>query len=148
MRLSKQGFTLAELLLAAAISTFALSGILFLFINCYFLNEANRNLSIAMSHAQYIMEDIKNETTLQNIRDRITNGDWNLDATEINAEGLQAMRGESITTCCCSAACQEASPCLVSCPATDPLGIYLRVSWQDRNQRARSTELRTLGTVY
>ncbi|MBN2830874.1 MAG: type II secretion system protein [Candidatus Omnitrophica bacterium] len=60
MQLKKKGFTLPELLLAVAILAFAISGMLYLFVNCSFLNNSNRNLSIATSHGQFVMEGIKN----------------------------------------------------------------------------------------
>lgn len=60
MRLSDKGFTLAELLLAAAILAFALSSLLLVFINCIILNESSRNLTVAYSALQARMEEIKN----------------------------------------------------------------------------------------
>ena len=41
--LSLTGFTLAEVILAAAILVFALTGLLALFISCMLLNESSRN---------------------------------------------------------------------------------------------------------
>jgi len=55
-----RGFTLAELLLAAAILAFALAGLLALFVNCLVLNETNRNFTLAYSNIQAKMEEIKN----------------------------------------------------------------------------------------
>jgi type II secretory pathway pseudopilin PulG len=60
MRLSHRGLTLAELLLASAILAFALVGLLALFVNCLFLNETNRNLTLAYSAIQAKMEELKN----------------------------------------------------------------------------------------
>lgn len=60
MRLSDKGFTLPELLLAAAILVFMLAGLLLLFINCIILNETNRNFTLAYSAIQTKMEEIKN----------------------------------------------------------------------------------------
>lgn len=59
-KLSNKGFTLTELLLAAAILVFALTGLLLLFINCILLNESSRNLSLAYNAIQTKMEEIKN----------------------------------------------------------------------------------------
>ncbi|MDD5506606.1 MAG: prepilin-type N-terminal cleavage/methylation domain-containing protein, partial [Candidatus Omnitrophica bacterium] len=59
MKLQVRGFTLSELMIAAAILVLVLSALLVLYINCMILNEASRNLSIATSHAQYMMEEIK-----------------------------------------------------------------------------------------
>lgn len=149
MKLLNRGFTLTELILTTAILVFALTGLLMLFINCLILNESNRNLTIAISHAEYAMENIKNAGSIENIRNKINNGDWDLNTNGINNMGLQALTGESITTCCCVPPCTQANPCLGSCPSgTNPLGIYLRVDWQDRNQRARNICLSTLFTNY
>ncbi len=137
MKLSNKGFTLSELLLAAAILAFVLSGLLLLFINCIILNEANRNLSVATSHAQYIMEEIKNAGTLQSIKAKIDSG---------NFTSFQVLPNENITVCCCNSPC---SSCLGSCQsAGDPLGIYVRVNWKDRSVRDRYIELKTQMTDY
>lgn len=58
-RSSLTGFTLVELMLAAAILAFALVGLLVVFINCIILNESNRNFILAYSASQARMEEIK-----------------------------------------------------------------------------------------
>ena len=140
---SLTGFTLSELLLAAAILVFVLAGLLALFLNCSVLNEANRNLTVATSHAQYVMEEIKNESGLANIKNKInTEGTW--DVNTIINKGLQALPSESIAICCCSPPCSGTNPC-VSCPATgDLLGVSVTVTWRDRRLRNRNTNLVTL----
>lgn len=60
MKKIKSGFTLSELLLAAAILVFVLAGLLVLFLNCLILNETNRNFTLAYSAIQAKMEEIKN----------------------------------------------------------------------------------------
>mgnify|MGYP001611249953 CR=1 FL=1 len=57
---SLTGFTLSELLLAAAILAFALTGLLLFFVNSIILNETNRNFTIAYSAIQAKMEEMKN----------------------------------------------------------------------------------------
>ncbi len=131
MRLSK-GFSLAELLLAFAILVFVLAGLLLLFMNCLILNEANRNLTIATSHAQYVLEEIKN-TDFADVKTQVDGGSWDWNAAEIGAEGLTALTNESIDT---------------SASGTDPLDIRVSVSWQDRNSKNRNIELRSLFTDY
>lgn len=56
---SKKGFTLAELLLAAAILLFGISASLAAFVNCLLLNETNNNRVSAANDAQYVLEQIK-----------------------------------------------------------------------------------------
>ncbi len=133
MRLSKRGFTLAELLLAAAILAFALTGLLALFINCSILNESNRNLTIAISHAQYVMENIKNQS-FTNLETNINDGNcWDWNTAAINVAGLTALSSEAINT---------------QSSGTNPLTVAVTVTWQDRNQIVRNTELWTLFTNY
>lgn len=56
---SLNGFTLAELLLAAAILAFVLTAILMLFISCIILNEISRCNTLAYNAIQAKMEEIK-----------------------------------------------------------------------------------------
>jgi len=128
VKLSLKGFTLVELILTVAILAFAISGILLLFINCAFINEANRNLSIATSHAQFVMEDIRS-SQFGTLKADINNGSWNWDTTAINSAGLTALNIESIAT---------------QAAGTEPLDITVTVAWQDRAQRNRSLVLETL----
>ncbi len=132
---SLRGFTLSELLLAAAILVFVLAGLLALFLNCLILNEANRNLTIAMTHAQYIMEEIKDED-FDGLEAKINNGDWDLDASAIQSApyGLAALSNETID--------------VNATQSGNPLGISVTVQWNERGQRIRSTELDTLIANY
>jgi hypothetical protein len=123
--------TLSELLLAVAILAFVLCGMLVLFVNLLFLNEANRNLTLSVSHAQYAMEGIKN-THFSEIKSRIDSGDWDWDAADITAQGLAALINESIDT---SRGLDD-----------NPVEVTVSVQWQDRRQRQRQIELRTLIT--
>ncbi len=155
---NKKGFTLSELLLAAAIFAFAMSGILLMFVNCSFLDQANRNKSIATAHAEFVMEDImeymRNNTDLtpiSSLEGEIDDGTWNWD----------------LCTICNELACNSPSLCLVPCKGypcvlngesitttytdvvfpEDPTKITeitVTVNWQDREQvNPRSLELKT-----
>lgn len=137
MKFSNRGVTLSELLLAAAILAFVLTGILMIFINGIFLNEANHNLTIAASHAQYVMEELKAETSLQNIKDKIDAGTFTQ---------FQSLPNEAISVSCCDFPCDTY---LASCQSgPDPLGVRVRVDWKDRGSRDRYTELKTQITDY
>src|SRR3989338_8491343 len=114
--LNSKGFTLGEVILAAAILVFALSGLLSLFISCALLNEANRNRSVAMAHAQYIMEEIKH-TDFGSIQNKIESGDWDWDESEIENAGLVKIKGESVD---------------VGVSGSDPLEVTATVAWNDR----------------
>ena len=67
----RKGFTLIELLLAAVFLVFTISAILMLFANCIFLNATNRAITIATSHAQGVMEEIR-DTNFSAIRQILT----------------------------------------------------------------------------
>ncbi len=130
-----RGFTLSELLLAAAILAFVLAGLLALFLNCIVLNDANRNLTVATTHAQYIMEQIKG-TDFAQLETNINNGNWDLNTSQIQSApyNLTALSNESINTNVTQSG--------------NPLGISVVVQWNDRGGRPRSVGLNTLIANY
>ena len=132
---ARAGFTLSELLLAAAILVFVLAGLLALFLNCLVLNDANRNLTVASTHAQYIMEQIKS-TDFAQVESKINNGDWDLNTSQIQSApyNLAALSNESINTNVTQSG--------------NPLGISVAVQWNDRGGRPRSAQLDTLIANY
>ncbi len=140
IKLSDRSFTLAELLLACAILAFVLTGLLSLFINCIVLNEANRNLTIATSHAQYIMEEIKAagftglETKINS--NNGTPAGWDLNSAQIGSSpyNLTPLDTETIETSVFQSG--------------DPLGVSVMINHKDRGQRDRQIELRTFITGY
>lgn len=128
--MSDKGFTLAELLLAAAILSFTVVGLASLFINVEMLNNANSNLSIATSHSQFVMEGIKN-ANFSSLSTDISNGAWNYNTAAINVAGLTALNNEAITTVT---------------SGTNPLDVTVTVSWKDRTLKNRSFVLEALIT--
>ncbi|MFH0856214.1 MAG: prepilin-type N-terminal cleavage/methylation domain-containing protein [Candidatus Omnitrophota bacterium] len=58
-RLSKKGFTIAEVLLAVAILAFALCGILATYLACFNLSGISKNMNIATSCAQGVIEQLR-----------------------------------------------------------------------------------------
>jgi hypothetical protein len=137
-----KALTLTELLLAAAILAFVLCGLIALFVNGSFLNEGNRNFTTALSHAQYIMEEIRNEDDLGAIKTMIDNQSFSQ---------LSGLPAENISVCCFNPPWVDyASSCLESCQddGEDPVGVYVSIAWEDRRARTRQTELQTLMTDY
>lgn len=126
-RARTQGFSLPELLLVAAILSYSLSVILTTFSGSVALNEASRNMATANSHAEYMLETIRN-TTFANIAANIGNGTWNWDTATITANGLIALKSESIA---------------VTSAGTNPLDVTVTVSWSDLNARSRTRALST-----
>lgn len=139
MRLSDRAFTLPELLIAAVILAVALSGLLMLFINCILLNESNRNLTVATSHGEYILEEIRGAgfsgLEAQIVNNNGTPAGWDLDAGQIQSQyNLTALADETISTWVTQSG--------------NPLGVSVQVSWSDRTHRQRQTELQTFITDY
>lgn len=136
--LSNKGFTLVELLIATAIFAFAISGILIMFITCASLDQANRNKSIAVIHAEFVMEDMMEymrNNEVDSLQKGIEDADkkwWDWNTATINGKGLTALNDESIDTAAPSSA--------------DPLDITVTVSWKDRATQTnkRSLILKTL----
>ena len=124
----REGFTILELVMGASIIAIVLCVLLLEFISCAFLSEASRELTRAVTHGQFVMEDIKN-TDFSNISSKITAGDWDWNAGDIVGAGLVALTNETIDT---------------SVTGTDLLSVTVRVDWNDRASRARTTSLQTL----
>ncbi|MBI3602398.1 MAG: hypothetical protein HY209_05850 [Candidatus Omnitrophica bacterium] len=122
------GFSLLEILLVAAILSYSLSVILTTFITSVGLDEASRNLTTATSHAQYVMESVKN-TAFANIATSITSGTWNWITATVTSNGLAALNSESIAT---------------TYSGTNPLTVTVTVSWNDTHARSRTKVLQTL----
>lgn len=102
--------------------------ILMIYANCCSLEEAGRNLIVATTHADFVMEDIRN-TNFSSISTNINNGNWNWNSANITAASLTPLNNESITT--------QAS-------GTNPLDVTVTVAWRDSQQRNRTKVLETL----
>ncbi|MBI4308864.1 MAG: hypothetical protein HY591_00880 [Candidatus Omnitrophica bacterium] len=120
-------FTLPELLLTAAILSYSLSVVLVTFVNSIALNEASRNLTTAVSHANYVLENIRN-TTFASIATNVSSGTWDWNASTITSQGLTALNNESTA---------------VTSSGTNPLDVTVAVSWNDLNGRNRSRVVKT-----
>lgn len=129
MRKGRAGFTLVELMIAAAILAVALVGLLGVFIGSFGLIELGRNLTIAVDHARCVMEEIRD----CNIPSFVTLQDWAAwaQADVPGGGGCNILHNESVEVTYPSGT--EASP----------LEIMVRVSWTE-NSRPRSVQLVTL----
>jgi prepilin-type N-terminal cleavage/methylation domain-containing protein len=126
---AQQGFTLAELLLAVMILGVTLTQVLVIFMNCASSNENSRNLSVAMSHASFVFEEIRN-ATFSNVATDIANGNWTYGSTSaVTAAGLTPLKNETITT---------------TSSGTNPLTLTVTVGWEDHGGRVRSEILQTV----
>jgi prepilin-type N-terminal cleavage/methylation domain-containing protein len=127
--LNLKGFTLVELLLASAILAFVAFTLLRSIISSSILAESNRNLSNAITHAQYVMEEIKS-ANFTNITTKINNGYWNWGSTTLSSKGLSPLTNENITTA-------------LGTGTSDLLNVTVAVNWTDRGSRARNTSIQT-----
>ncbi|MGE5197462.1 MAG: type IV pilus modification PilV family protein [Deltaproteobacteria bacterium] len=104
------GFTLSELMVSAAILSFVFAALLLFFINSIFLNEANRKLTIATTHAQYALEEMKNTNFSS-----LASTTWY--ASTISGKGLTPLPNESI---------------MITVTGTEPKDIVATVRWAYR----------------
>ena len=126
-----KALTLAELMVAAAVLTLICLMLYLLFANCIILNEFNRNRTRALTHAEYVLEEIKNQT-FTGLEDRINvNNEWDWDAAWIEKGGLSVLETEAIDT---------------SETGADPdlLDVVVSVSWLSRGGASQSISLETL----
>ncbi len=124
---AKSGFTLPELLLSAAILAYCLSLILTTFNHSIALNDASRNLTTAVSHAEFVLEDMRG-TSFGSIATDISDGHWNWNAATVTSKGLTALNSESISA---------------SSSGSNPVDITVTVNWHDLRGRIRSRVLKT-----
>ncbi|MFH1771594.1 MAG: hypothetical protein ABH872_02150 [Candidatus Omnitrophota bacterium] len=128
MKQKKKSFTLSEVLLAAVILAVSFCALLLVFITSALLNASSRGLTVAMTHAQYIMEEVKN-TNFSQIKTDINNNVWDLGVSDIESRGLSPLNSETIDT---------------EVTGTALLDITVTVNWQERSGRNMSTAIETL----
>ena len=122
-----------ELILAAFLLAVVLTGMIQLFITCRYLNDSNRNMVVAASHAQFIMEDIiGSSASVPAIEAAINAGNWNLTSDDIQGAPYQftPLTDESVTA-------------QVSM-AGDPLGFNVTVRWREGSMLDHDYVLQTL----
>ena len=135
-KFSNKGMTLCELMIAALILAFSLTGFLSLFSSVVFLNSSSRDNSKATAHAQQILEEIEGFQDFTQLETNIDSGYWNLDQAKLSAEpySFSLLRDESIVTDVFQSG--------------NPLGVSVTVNWTERNGRPRNLRLITLRTNY
>jgi len=126
----KKGLTLMEVLMAAVFLIVVLSGIIRLFASCMFLNEDNRNSTVAVTHAQYILEEVRS-TAFATIQGMISGGLWDLDTAGLSAAPYNwtTLTNEAVDTSVT--------------PVGNTLEVTVDVSWQDRRGAVRNEQLVT-----
>ncbi len=118
-------------MIGASVLIVALAGLIAAYMGCFILNESARNLSIAINHAQIVMEEIRDVNILSNIVVEDWTG-WS--ATDVpDGGGCNTLNNETI------------SVTYPSGTGADPLEILLTLNWTEKN-RQRSVQLVTLMT--
>jgi len=117
-----KGFTLVELLLAVFILSVGIVGVLLLFTQSILSTEYAWDKTVAVSHAENILEEMQ----LKNTLNEITNVDW---ASWAVNQGFNTLPSESFNI-------------TFTDPATDPLEIQVAVNWI-RKQRNSQIALKT-----
>ncbi len=129
LKRNTRGFTLPEMLLTALILSYSLSMVLAAFTNSVALNQSSRSLATAVTHAQYVLEEIRN-TSFNNIAPAIANGSWTWNTATVTARGLTALNNEAITT---------------TSSGANPLDVSVTVSW---NEIKGANHSRTFKTTF
>jgi len=124
---SCSGFSLFEVVICVGIFGIILTSVLAFFGNALALNELSRNLHTATTHAQYILEDIRN-STYSTVPTQVSTGVWDWDAAALTLRGLAPLKNESIT---------------VTSAGTTLLTLEVTVTWDESNGRHRSIVLTT-----
>lgn len=99
MRKNRKSFTLVELMATVAIVIVALSILLISLVQIGVLNKIINNRTIAVTHVQYVLEDIKNAAAgeaFSNITTGLNDGRWDLSAAAIANRGLIPLNNETI----------------------------------------------------
>jgi len=92
-----RGLTFVEIIVTVAILGFTLTALLKFFVDAMNLNALSRDVTLAVSHAQYVLEDIRSSSGV--IKDQINNGVWNLsNDSQFNNQALLRIKNETITT--------------------------------------------------
>ena len=110
------------------IVAFAVTALLSVFINNIFLSMANRDLTIAISHAQYALEYAKSKNFYNIVTETVTTATWNNSSMTYNK--LVPLDAESIVI-------------TVSEPHLYLKDVIATVNWQERGIFNRSITLET-----
>jgi len=123
-----KGFTFAEVLVTVALLGGSVGALLTCFVEVIELNNISRDMSLAVSHVQYVLEDIRSSSGV--IVTQIDNGVWNYDTdTEFSDKGLTRLKNETIQ---------------VQYAGTGALTITVVMGWQMNNGRWQTVTFQTI----
>ena len=128
MKRRVRGFTFAELLVTVALLGGAVGAMLTFFVQSIELNNLSRDMSLAVSHVQYVLEEIRSSSGV--IVTQIDNGVWNYDTdAEFSDKGLTRLPNETIQ---------------VQYSGTGALTITVNLGWQMHNGRWQTLTFQTI----
>ncbi len=125
----KKGVTFIELLVAVAVLGFVLTALVRFFMEMMVFNTLSRDTTLAVSHAEYILEDIRSSSGV--LTTQIDNHEWDWSTDEaFTSRGLMRIKNEVID---------------VSYDATQtPPPITVSVTWDTDNGRQTAITFLTL----
>ncbi len=119
---NKQGLTLVEVLITVFVLSVGILSTLLFFTNSIISTEYARDLTVATSHSEYILEEMKTRPTLANI----TSTNW---STWFTGQSVDFLPSETVSVTYVNS-------------ASNPLDITAQVSWTKKS-RTNSVSLRT-----
>ena len=123
----RSGLSLVELLIAVGVLAVTMMSLVSFFVATTRMTEESRNLSLAVSHAQSVLEDIR-AFGYSGVDTAITSGNWNWDQSALIARGMGALKAEAIYT---------------TYSGSGLLTVNVAVQWQDTQNAVRRTYLAT-----
>jgi prepilin-type N-terminal cleavage/methylation domain-containing protein len=130
MKERSKGFTLVEVLVTVAILGGTVGALLTFFVQSMELNNVSRDMSVGVSHAQYVLEEIRSSSGV--IVNQIDAGAWNCNTDEaFSSRELLRLNNETIQ---------------VTYAGTDVLTITVALAWQMNNGRWQNLTFQTIDT--
>lgn len=128
---AKKGLTFVELLMAVGVMGFILTAMVRFFMEMMVLNTLSRDTTLAVSHAEYILEDIRSSSGVLTTQIDNHEWDWDNDAA-FSSRCLMRIRNETID--------------VSYDPTQTPPPITVSVNWDMDNGRHTGLAFVTLDT--
>jgi prepilin-type N-terminal cleavage/methylation domain-containing protein len=123
-----RGFTFVEVLVTIALLGGSVGALLTCFVQSIELNNISRDMSLAVSHVQYVLEDIRSSSGV--LVSQIDAGVWNYDTdTKFANKGLTRLNNETIQ---------------VTYTGAGALTITVILGWQMNNGRWQNLTFQTI----